>query len=91
MKIIKQYLNSTDFVELLNENGFKIKIAQFSKIKKKGGVLPSPDITFGKKHPHSGWKEETIKEYIDSLKHIQSEIKKKNFTGVNQLGNWFNL
>ncbi|MCY9311640.1 hypothetical protein P5624_00170 (plasmid) [Bacillus subtilis] len=85
----KEFLNSSDFINLLKENGFSVKNAQFSKLKAKG-VLPPPDILLGLENPRSGWKEETVNDYIDKLKNVQSELKKQNVVGVTQLGNWFN-
>lgn len=90
MNIIKHYLNSTDFITLLNESGFNIRSANFSKMKKKG-ILPSPDILLGQRNPVWGWKEETIIQFIDSLKHIQNEMKKNKIVEVNKFANWFNL
>ncbi|WNR83171.1 hypothetical protein LSG23_20695 (plasmid) [Bacillus velezensis] len=92
MTIIKKntFLNSNDFILLLKKNGFEVKNAQFSKLKSKGS-LPPPDILLGKDNPRFGWKEETINDFISKLVSVRNELAKQNISGVNKLGNWFNL
>ncbi|PEM70030.1 hypothetical protein [Bacillus pseudomycoides] len=91
MNAIKGYLNSKDFIDLLNQNGFEIKHANFSKMKKKG-QLPPPDILLGTSSKTAGWKEETVMAYVKTLITIREEMKKNNINmkEVNRLGNWFN-
>ncbi|EJR09008.1 hypothetical protein V7024_16090 [Bacillus sp. JJ864] len=90
MNAIKGYLNSKDFIDLLSQNGFEIKHANFSKMKKKN-QLPPPDILLGTTSQTAGWKEETVMAYIETLITIREKMKKNNIDikEVNRLGNWF--